>query len=117
MARRVIEYLDAAARKYPEKTAFADAEKEISYSALRKTARSIGKSILSQGICRGSVAVLMEKNVDCAAAFLGVAYSGSFYCRAAKYHPLRAGGEAADHLPLFKGKTGRNILFRNGAGL
>ncbi len=80
MARRVIEYLDAAARKYPEKTAFADAEKEISFSALRKTARSIGKSILSQGICRGPVAVLMEKNVDCAAAFLGVAYSGSFYC-------------------------------------
>ena len=50
MARRVIEYLDAAARKYPEKTAFADAEKEISFSALRKTARSKGKSILSQGI-------------------------------------------------------------------
>lgn len=80
MARRVIEYLDAAARKYPEKTAFADAKKEISFSALRKTARCIGRSILSQGICRSPVAVLMEKDVDCAAAFLGVAYSGSFYC-------------------------------------
>lgn len=84
MAEHVIEYLEISARKFPEKTAFADKDRELTFQELYRRARSIGSCVCAYG-SRQPVAVFMEKTAEAAAAFLGTVYGGCFYC------PLDAG--------------------------
>ncbi|MCI9592797.1 MAG: amino acid adenylation domain-containing protein [Lachnospiraceae bacterium] len=75
----VIACLKASAQNFPEKTAFADKDRALTYEELLRTARSIGSVVSSYGL-RCPVAVFMDKTAEAAAAFLGVVYGGCFYC-------------------------------------
>lgn len=79
MAENVIQYLEVSARRFPEKTAFADKDRALTYEKLRRTARNIGSCVSTYG-SRQPVAVFMDKTAEAAAAFLGVVYGGCFYC-------------------------------------
>lgn len=78
-AENVIACLKASARNFPEKTAFADKDRALTYKELLRTAKSIGSVVSSYGL-RRPVAVFMDKTAEAAAAFLGVVYGGCFYC-------------------------------------
>lgn len=79
MQASVTEYLDATAKIFPDKVAFADEREEITFSDLQTKARRIATHLARQKIFREPVAVFMEKSVREIVTFLGAAYAGCFY--------------------------------------
>lgn len=79
MIRNVLEYLEETAARLPEKIAFADKEKALSFQELLGLSKKIGTFLLHYGKRNAPVAVMMEKTPSSIAAFLGCVYSGNFY--------------------------------------
>lgn len=80
MVTNVLDYLENAAEKYPGKPSFVDENKSLSFKSMRDTAKSIGSYILKFRLRKSPIVVFMEKSADNIAAFMGVLYSGNFYC-------------------------------------
>jgi amino acid adenylation domain-containing protein len=79
MQKSVTEYLDATAKRLPDKLAFADTRVQLTFTQLRKQARSIGTFLARHGLFKQAVIVAMERGAGCVSAFLGAAYSDNFY--------------------------------------
>ncbi len=81
MKKNVIEYLEDAVQKYPQKTAFEDPEKSITFYSLQQKAQQLAVNIIRfmAGEQNRPVAIYMEKGVDAIVAIMGVIYSGNFY--------------------------------------
>ena len=76
----VLQWLEETARRFPERTAYVDENKQYTWRELRKTALSIASHIDKELPDRKQpVAVYMEKSADMLAAYTGIAYSGNFY--------------------------------------
>ena len=75
----ITDYLNRTAEKFPEKIAFVDEKRAISFSDLRMEARKVASVLIRMGVRRQPIAVFLDKSASCVAAFLGVAYSGNFY--------------------------------------
>ena len=80
MITNVLTYLEDSAVKYSGKAAFVDSEKELSFSQIQNNAKSIGSYVCKRGKWHAPVVVFMEKSADNIAAFMGILYSGNFYC-------------------------------------
>lgn len=75
----VLEMLERTAAKFPDKTAFGDPSKEITFGELVRKAQAVG-TLLADRIGIGSpVAFYMEKSVDAVTAMFGAVYAGGFY--------------------------------------
>ena len=74
-----LEYLERSAEKYPDKVAFADVKKEITYSEPVVRAKSIGSSLGKRCDKNTPIPVFMEKGVDAISLFFGILYGGCFY--------------------------------------
>lgn len=71
--------MEKNAYEIPDKIAFTDDVKSVSYNLLMKNAESVG-SALSHLKCKNRpVAVYVDKSTDLIALMLGVVYSGNFY--------------------------------------
>lgn len=79
MKTNVIDWLEETAARLPEKSAYVDEQKEITFGALRRQARRIGGELALRGLFKKPVAVFLEKGVDVLVSFLGAAYSFNFY--------------------------------------
>lgn len=79
MLSNVTYWLEEATAKYPDKTAFADEHKSITYAQLNNQAKAIAVSLIDRKLFKKPVAIYMNKSVDAIAAFFGIAYSGNFY--------------------------------------
>lgn len=79
MISNVTYWLEEAARKYPDKIAFADEHKSITYAQLNNQAKAIAGSLIDRKLFKKPVVVYMNKGVDAIVAFFGIAYSGNFY--------------------------------------
>lgn len=81
MIRNVIEYLQNSVKKYPDKIALIGDGEQITFRELNEEAEKIASEIIAQcgNIKNKPIAVYMEKNIHCIAAFLGIVYSGNFY--------------------------------------
>lgn len=75
----VTDYLDESADKYPDKIAFTDEKREISFKSVRHEARKVAMSLAKEGIFKKPVVIFMDKCVECINSFVGVTYSGNFY--------------------------------------
>ena len=75
----ITDYLNHTAEKFPEKIAFVDEKRAITFSDLRMEARKVASVLIRMGVRRQPIAVFLDKSASCVAAFLGVAYSGNFY--------------------------------------
>ena len=80
MIINVLEYLEETAAKYPDKAAFVDEKKALSFGEMLRNAKAVGSYISIKGKLHSPVVVFMEKSADNIAAFMGVLYSGNFYC-------------------------------------
>ena len=74
MICNVLEYLENAKEKFPQKIAFGDVQKSISYQEVEETAKRIGSGILSEGIASGPIVVLADRDVESLLAFFGIVY-------------------------------------------
>ncbi|MDE5937960.1 MAG: amino acid adenylation domain-containing protein [Lachnospiraceae bacterium] len=79
MKANVTYWLDETAGRFPDKTAYADEKKEITFSELRTQARAIACELTERGLFKKPVAVFLEKGVDVLVSFMGAAYSCNFY--------------------------------------
>ncbi len=79
MKANVTYWLDETAARFPDKTAYADEKKEITFGELRAQARRIGGELALRGLFKKPVAIFLEKGVDVLTSFMGTAYSGNFY--------------------------------------
>lgn len=79
MICNVLEYLEAAKEKFPEKCAFADTDRKLSYQQAAEASKRIGSGILSKGVKQGAIVVLADRDLESLLAFLGIVYAGGFY--------------------------------------
>lgn len=79
MKANVTYWLDETAARFPDKTAYVDEKKEITFGELRVQARRIGGELAIRGLLKKPVAIFLEKGVDVLVSFMGTAYSGNFY--------------------------------------
>ena len=82
MIKNVIEYLQAAARRYPNKVAFVDQNNSYTFIEVDNWARKIAISIheiCGESFINSPIAVHIEKSSECLIAFLGILYSGNYY--------------------------------------
>lgn len=79
MCQVVTDYLDRTKDKYPDKVAFVDAKREITFQGLYKEALQVANAIIEKECFKAPVLLFMEKSVSLISCFAGVAYSGNFY--------------------------------------
>lgn len=79
MKANVTYWLDETAARFPDKTAYADENKEITFGQLHVEARAIACELTARGLFKKPVAVFLEKGVDVLVSFMGAAYSCNFY--------------------------------------
>src|SRR5574344_913125 len=79
MVRIVTDYLDESAARYPEKIAFSDQRRDISFGQVKIEAQHIASFLIGQKLFKKPVAIYLDKSVECLVSFMGAAYSGNFY--------------------------------------
>ena len=86
----VIDYLQNAAMRFPDKIAFADQDKGISFGELLERARHIAAALTDRfGTVNEPVAVVIDRNVESICAFMGIAMSRNFYVPIGSMQPLQ----------------------------
>lgn len=80
----VLQMLEKSAQTYPDKAAFSDPVKEISFSDLTETSKRCASYLLDEGIFspdapERACAFFMEKSVDAATVMFAAIYAGGFY--------------------------------------
>lgn len=79
MKANVTCWLDQTAERLPDKIAFADENKEISFGMLRAQAMAVATDLCRRRLFKKPVVIYMEKGVDVLVSFMGTAYSCNFY--------------------------------------
>ena len=79
MKANVTYWLDETAARLPDKAAFADEKKEVTFGELRTQAKSLATQMLAKGLFHKPVVIYLEKGVDVLVSFMGAAYSCNFY--------------------------------------
>lgn len=80
MQKNVLEYLDISAKKFPNKVAYTDEQKEITFKQLEDYSKNIGTQIIQKTEkINTPIVVFVDRNVDSLIAFFGILYSGNFY--------------------------------------
>ena len=79
MKANVTYWLDQSAVRLPDKIAFADERKEITFGQLRTQAMALATQMLEKKLFKKPVVIYLEKGVDVLVSFMGAAYSCNFY--------------------------------------
>lgn len=79
MKKTIIQYLERITKKVPDKIAFEDINRKITYKELEENAKKIGTSVMKYQKINEPIAILLDKSVACIEAMLGVVYGGGFY--------------------------------------
>jgi acyl-CoA synthetase (AMP-forming)/AMP-acid ligase II len=57
----ILDYLDATAKRLPEKVAFFDGERAVTFACLQERAKALGSLLCSNGHFRRAVLIFMKK--------------------------------------------------------
>ena len=79
MKANVTYWLDRTADRLPDKVAFADEKKEVTFRKLKMQAMALATQMLQKTLFKKPVIIYLEKGVDVLVSFMGVAYSCNFY--------------------------------------
>lgn len=79
MQRNVFEYLEQAARQWPQVAAFSDDRSSLSFGELLRQAQEIGSALLPAGVQSQPVAVLSRRDPQTIAGFMGALCAGRCY--------------------------------------
>ena len=79
MIARLTDYLDEVAARLPDKTAYVDQDRRVTFSGVQDEARHVAQALIDQNLYKQPVAIIMDKTCDCIVSTLGIAYSGNFY--------------------------------------
>ncbi len=79
MYTSILDMLEVSAKKYPNRLAFGDVEKDITFAELVKKANKVGTLLAEEIEIAEPVAFYMDKSVDATCAMFGAVYAGGFY--------------------------------------
>lgn len=81
MQTSLLDYLENSALKFPQKIAFEDEKRALSFKELKQEAKIISDSIISKIGFKNNQAILifLDKSVEVITSMLGILYSGNFY--------------------------------------
>lgn len=80
MKINLIELFEESVKKYPQKVAVIDKDREITFTDLREQAIMLAQKIIYGGACQNKpVAVFLDKSIESVYSDLGIIYSGNFY--------------------------------------
>ena len=79
MYKTIFEFLEETAKKFPQKIAFGDSKREISYENFVIESKKIATSIIKHEWINKPIAIYLEKNIECLESMMGVNYSGNYY--------------------------------------
>lgn len=88
MIRSILDWLEQTAARLPDKTAFADEAREITFAQLEARARRIGSHLAALLPPRSPVVLYMDKRVEAIEAYMGTVYAGCFYVVLEPSQPL-----------------------------
>ena len=79
--KNVLQYLEATARRLPDKVAFSEggSGESLTFSALWDASRCVGSGLTHRGLTGERVAVLMTRRPTTIAVMLGALYAGAVY--------------------------------------
>ena len=75
----ITDYLERSAINFPNKIAFTDETKNITFSKLRDNSKSIASGLLQSVKKNTPIIVLSDQTVESIELFMGVLYTGGFY--------------------------------------
>ena len=76
----LIELFEETVRKYPQKVAVIDKDRDISFSDLHKKSQWLASKLIALGIKQNRpVGVFLDKSIESVYADLGILYAGDFY--------------------------------------
>ena len=78
--RIVTDYLDQTALQYPDKVAFVDENRSITFRELQNDAHHIASQLIAAKLFKKPIMVYLDKSVEVISTFAGISYSGNFYC-------------------------------------
>ncbi len=79
MKNNVLDLLENSAKLYPERLAFGDVERDITFEELEKKAKTVGTSLVKKIHIAEPVAFYMDKSVSAVCGMFGTVYAGGFY--------------------------------------
>lgn len=80
MKINLIELFEESVKKYPQKVAVIDKDREITFSDLKERAIMLAQKIIYGGACQNKpIAVFLDKSIESVYSDLGIIYSGNFY--------------------------------------
>ena len=80
MKINLIELFEESVKKYPQKVAVIDKDREMTFEALRVEAITLAQKIIYGGACQNKpIAVFLDKSIESVYSDLGIIYSGNFY--------------------------------------
>ncbi|MDE7018750.1 MAG: amino acid adenylation domain-containing protein [Lachnospiraceae bacterium] len=79
MKANVTYWLDETVKRVPEKAAFVDEGKAVTFQELQRQAKALASQMIQRDLFKKPVVIYMEKGVDVLVSFMGAAYSCNFY--------------------------------------
>ena len=79
MKKTIFEYLEKTSENFPDKIAFIDSNREISYKDFVNECKTIATNLLDYKWFNKPIAVYLDKTIDCLSSMMGINYSGNFY--------------------------------------
>ena len=79
MFTNILDMLENSAQKFPERLAFGDDKKDITFSDLVRKSKVVGTLLADEIEIADPVAFYMDKSVDAACGMFGTVYAGGFY--------------------------------------
>lgn len=79
MKKTIIGYFEQITDQFPNKVAFEDINRKVTYEQLKENAKKIGTLLAKHQKINQPTAIMIDKSVACIEAMLGVVYSGGFY--------------------------------------
>lgn len=79
MNNSIFSYIEKIVEKYPNKDAFCDENRCMTFAQLQEEAKKIAGTLIQRQIVKKPVLVYLEKSVGCLSCFMGIAYSGCYY--------------------------------------
>ncbi len=76
----IFDHLKDNAYRTPNKVAFADERRELTYFQLMEESLHIAQYIINQGIIGSPIAILLGRCVECIPSLFGILSSGNYYC-------------------------------------
>ena len=89
MKNSIVQYLDIAVSKWGKSCAFCDSDNSVTFAEYQDNAKRIASFIINTiGVFRNPISVYLPKNVMTVNTFMGILYSGNFYCPIPYHSPV-----------------------------